>query len=103
MFKKNYIFPNKTVLYYSSTVGVPKSKTFPFTNPGFRKIVCVFEGQNQTMKPALAGIGANYDRAWRWLYQESDMALGEVCHSSVSNPSWLWEESVTSRDWPVKA
>ena len=26
------------------------------------------------------------------------MALG-VRHGSVSNPSWLWEESVTSSDW----
>ena len=27
------------------------------------------------------------------------MALGRVCHGSVSNPSWLLEESVTCGDW----
>ena len=47
-----YIFPNKKVLYCSSTVvGEPKSRTFPFTNPHwFWKILCFVEGQNQTIK-----------------------------------------------------
>ena len=27
------------------------------------------------------------------------MALGGIRHGSVSNPSWLWEESWTSIDW----
>ena len=31
------------------------------------------------------------------------MALGGVRHGSVRNPSWLWEESVTSGDGAVKA
>ena len=38
-----------------------------------------------------------------WLYQESVIALGGVRHGSLRNPSWLWEKSVTSGDWPVKA
>ena len=31
------------------------------------------------------------------------MALGGVCHGSVSDPLWLWEESVISGDWPEEA
>ena len=39
----------------------------------------------------------HYDstRSLSGLYEESVMALGGVRHGSVSNPSWLWEESVT--------
>ena len=34
-----------------------------------------------------------------WLYQESNLALPGVRHGSVSNSSWLWEESVTCGGW----
>ena len=34
-----------------------------------------------------------------WLYLKFVMALGGVCHGSVSNPSWLWEDSITCWDW----
>ena len=30
------------------------------------------------------------------------MDIGEVRLGSVRNLSWLWENSVTSGDWPVK-